>query len=65
MVEYITWEEFTNNSIAVASDSKYQVTNILCPKCNKPLYKYLGAVLSSYPAQYRYDCKNCGWSGTR
>lgn len=65
MADYITWDEFNKKQDKFYTLSNYQITNILCPECGKPLFKHLGAVLTSHPIMYRYDCKECGWSGTR
>ena len=43
---------------------KYIKTDIECPKCGKTIYRLADVVLTSYPPQYGYYCKNCGWSGT-
>lgn len=65
MAEYITWDEFELGAIAPTNDYPYMPTNILCPRCYTPLLKDISVVLTTYPAQHRYECKNCGWSGTR
>ena len=31
-----------------------------CEKCGGGMRRYEGMVLSSYPAQYRYECEKCG-----
>lgn len=40
----------------------YEATNMLCPDCGSPIYKYTGVALTTYPIQYRYDCPKCNWS---
>lgn len=63
MSEYITLEEH-KSMIQHSYTSLVKRTNILCPKCNKPLMKDESIILTSYPAQYRYFCEDCGWQGT-
>lgn len=41
--------------IAQWSEPKYQ-----CPKCGGGMCKNLMVVLTSYPAQYEYQCDKCG-----
>lgn len=59
MSDYITWEEHKS-----MIPSLIERTNILCPKCNKPLMKDASIVLTTYPEQYRYFCEDCGWQET-
>ena len=63
MSEYITWEAH-KSMVTQSYTSLVRRTNILCPKCNKPLMKDESVVLTTYPAQYRYFCEDCGWSET-
>lgn len=57
-LDYITWEDYqmVDKPLTVK-------TNILCPKCNKPLIKDKHIVLTTYPCKYRYFCEECGWTG--
>ena len=38
------------------SEPKYQ-----CPKCGGGMRKNMMVVLTSYPAQYEYQCDKCGY----
>ena len=38
-------------------------TNIECPKCGRKIYKRTDITLTTYPAQYKYEC-SCGWWGS-
>jgi len=58
----ITWEDFKNN-IHKDIPSKYQITQIICPKCGKPLYRDQSIVLTTYPPQFSYVCLSCNWVG--
>lgn len=60
----ITWEQFKKGDTGDEDRPNYQITDIICPQCGEPLYMYTGIVLTTYPAQYRYECLKCGWSGT-
>lgn len=42
------------------SSPKYQ-----CPKCGGGMCKDLRIVLTSYPAQYKYQCQDCGYTETQ
>lgn len=55
------WNDFQPNF----DDSCYEETNIKCPKCAALLKRYTRTVLTTYPAKYRYDCPECGWSGVK
>jgi len=56
------WEEFKNiDSLTTAYDPR-EKTNIECPECGKKLWRRTDIVLTSYPAQYQYEC-DCGWVG--
>lgn len=58
----MTWEEFKNQKPEENLFTNLIKTNIECPKCQKKLYKRTDIVLTSYPAQYQYECE-CGWIG--
>ena len=36
--------------------------DVECPKCGKKIWRRNDIVLTSYPAQYQYECE-CGWIG--
>lgn len=36
--------------------------DIVCPICGKKIFKRTDIALTSYPAQYQYECE-CGWVG--
>lgn len=55
----ISWDDFS----PTIYDYKYEPTNIACPECGQPLHKYIGAVLTTYPPMYKYECRECGWYG--
>lgn len=55
------WEEF-DRMMPIDSWSKYKETDVECPKCGKKVKMRRDIVLTSYPAQYQYECE-CGWVG--
>ena len=55
----MTWEEFLDETVALTKQVR---TNILCPKCKRPIYMDETMILTSYPAKHRYWC-SCGWVG--
>lgn len=57
------WDDFkymTNPSSY--NDGQIQ-TNIECPVCGNNIFWDSTIVLTTYPEQYSYYCKNCGWAG--
>lgn len=56
------WEEFEKQYPQTSSYTNLKETDIDCPRCGKKIFKRLDIVLTSYPAQYQYECK-CGWIG--
>lgn len=58
----MTWEEFKKQYSETSSYTNLKETDIDCPRCGKKIFKRLDIVLTSYPAQYQYECK-CGWIG--
>ena len=58
----MTWEEFKRMGPPSAHSSIYKKTDIECPKCGKPLMMRTDIILTSYPAQYQYEC-TCGFMG--
>lgn len=59
----ITWEEHQFKMPPHEVFTNKIKTNIQCPKCGEPLYKRTDIVLTSYPAQYQYECEKCNWVG--
>ena len=55
----MTWEEHQSQP---RLDYEAIETDIDCPHCGKKLYKRIDIVLTTYPPQYRYECKFCHWS---
>ena len=60
--ETISWEKFLEKQRDCPSH--YEPTNIRCPNCGKLIHRDTSVVLTSYPAQHRYECFECGWKGT-
>ncbi len=58
-----TWEEYINEDIYGEYGERYEPVEVECPKCKNRLYKRTDIVLTSYPPQYQYECKECGWCG--
>ena len=58
----MTWEEFKESNKPIFSDK--EETDIECPECGAYIYRNTQIIFTSLPAQYRYECPNCGWSGT-
>ena len=58
----MTWEEFKNLEFTYGM-TNYKKTQIECPKCGELLLMRTDMVLTSYPPQYQYVCKTCGWVG--
>lgn len=56
------WEEFENMMTPEPIFVNLVETDIECPKCGKNLFQRTDIVLTSYPAQYQYECK-CGFIG--
>lgn len=56
------WEEFKKEYSETVTSTNWEETNIECPKCGRKLFKRTDIVLTTYPAQYQYEC-NCGWIG--
>ena len=59
----ISWEDFKKVSMDVPLWEAREQTHIACPNCGKPLWRRNDIVLTSYPAQYQYECDNCSWVG--
>lgn len=58
------WADYQKQRSATIDLSKWQITEIRCPKCGDLIYRDKTIVLTTYPAQYRYECHSCGWSDT-
>lgn len=58
----MTWEDFKNRELPEQHFVNREQTNIECPRCGKLIWKRLDIILTSYPAQYQYEC-DCGWVG--
>lgn len=56
------WDDYQPESPKV---SRYEWTNIECPKCGKHIIRRIDMVLTSYPAQYSYRCPSCNWQGVK
>lgn len=57
------WEEFKNMMTPEPIFVNLVKTNIECPECGKNLFQRTDIVLTSYPAQYQYECNECGFIG--
>lgn len=66
MNKMMTWEEFQERRRYEFTHGRaaYEMTDIKCPDCGMPLFRYTAIVLSTYPLKYRYDCLECKWTGT-
>ena len=60
VIEY--WEHFKNNTTTDPSFKDTEEVNVKCPICGKKLIRRNNIVLTSYPAQYQYEC-SCGFIG--
>lgn len=56
------WEEFKNITTPEPIFPNLVKTTIECPNCGKKLFYRNNVVLTSYPAQYQYECV-CGFIG--
>ena len=56
----ITWEDFKKNKHYDIPD-KYQITDIICPKCGKPVFQDTSTILTTYPPKLVYVCLSCNW----
>lgn len=60
----VTWESFRNININDYGRLTNRIcTDITCPKCEKFIWLVTNKILTTYPAQYQYECPNCGWVG--
>lgn len=60
----MTWEEYKQMGFNTYIFHHKELTDIECPKCGAYIYRDTGVVLTTYPAQYNYECLKCGWTGT-
>ena len=44
-------------------EAKTYIVRLYCNNCGNEM-ESTGVVLTSYPAQYPYECPNCGWKTT-
>lgn len=58
----VKWEDHERKMPNEEVFTGRKITDIECPKCGKLVYKRTDIVLTSYPAQYQYEC-DCGWIG--
>ena len=56
------WDDFKNRYPFTQAYTNKVQTDIKCPKCGKYLLQRTDIVLTSYPAQYQYECV-CGFVG--
>ena len=56
------WDEIKNQMPEELFTNR-EKTDIECPNCGKFIYRRTDIVLTTYPAQYQYEC-DCGWTGT-
>ena len=56
------WEQFKQMYPYTQEYTNKVLTDIECPKCGKNLFQRTDIVLTSYPAQYQYECE-CGFVG--
>lgn len=59
----VKWDDFVNRKKAQASQQKWAMTTVECPKCGCALHKNLEIVLTTYPPKSQYKCFNCGFVG--
>ena len=59
----MTWEEFHKQIPTQLQYAGRELTDIDCPECGKKIWRRTDIILTTYPAQYRYEC-DCGWTGT-
>jgi len=59
----MTWEEYQKVNpwnILELNNSNKEKTDIICPKCGKPVYVRTDIIKTSYPPKRQYEC-DCGW----
>ena len=55
------WEQYKELTPEKINEPKTQV-DARCPKCGKKIWRRNDIVLTTYPAQHKYECE-CGWVG--
>lgn len=60
--ELRTWEDYSSIKQAFDFIPARTRVDVACPECGKQLWRRNDIVLTSYPAQYQYEC-DCGWVG--
>ena len=58
-----TWEDVQKER-AKLYEERFIPSGVACPQCNKELLVDKTVILTSYPPQQSYHCKNCGWQGS-
>ena len=59
--ENMEWEQYEKLMPKKINEPMTQV-DVKCPKCGKKIWRRNDIVLTTYPAQYQYECE-CGWIG--
>ena len=60
----VTWKSFRNININDYGRLSNRIcTDITCPECEEFIWLVTDKILTTYPAQYQYECPNCGWIG--
>lgn len=59
------WEDYQKKQSEMYIDyHRYEEMPVECPECGQNIYRDCAVVLTTYPPQHSYVCKNCGWHGT-
>lgn len=58
------WDNFKYMTDPSSYNDGQIQTDIECPVCGNNIFWDSRIVLTTYPAQYSYYCKNCGWTGS-
>ena len=56
------WSEFERMYPPTQAFRSGVKTDIKCPECGQYLFQRMDIILTSYPAQYQYECE-CGFAG--
>lgn len=56
------WDKLKKQYSETLTITNWEETVIECPKCGRKLFELTDIILTTYPAQYQYEC-NCGWIG--
>lgn len=60
------WNDFNSSDnflMYIANNESEKETDVECPRCGSRIFLRTDIVLASYPPQYSYFCKDCGWVG--